>query len=108
MFHVCCVYLPPKDDYARVCFTSKLNNIKDAIPDDPILIYGHFNIPHNEWVRVKENNFVRPSNVDEKNANLVDLLTSSEFVQYNFIHNSNNRLLDLILYKRIMMFIIST
>ncbi|KAG5868009.1 hypothetical protein JTB14_024060 [Gonioctena quinquepunctata] len=38
--HLCCVYLPPKDDNARVLLTSKIQSILHNLAGDPVIIYG--------------------------------------------------------------------
>lgn len=44
--HICCVYLPPRHDLARTCFSTKLQSNFDHLTGEATLIYGDFNFPH--------------------------------------------------------------
>lgn len=95
--HLCCVYLPPEDDYARVCFTNKLQSIWCQLNGETSLICGDFNIPKITW---KPNDSILiPTFPDDKYVDLLDSFSFNELQQANSILNFNNRLLDLVWYK---------
>ncbi|KAJ8952355.1 hypothetical protein NQ318_017249 [Aromia moschata] len=48
--HLCCVYLPPGDEYARISFASNLEHLINRVSEDTILICGDFNLPNVNWI----------------------------------------------------------
>lgn len=98
--HVCCLYLPPGDDYARSCFTSKLQDNIGKIGSDPVVIFGDFNLPGVDWISSECDSCFIPLNTDNSSSSLLDVLSFGEFFQYSYIKNKNGRMLDLIFCSR--------
>ena len=93
---VCCVYLPPNDNGAYACFSSKLNSL--PIRDEHILLVcGDFNVPSAGWVQAEDGHYLEPFNVEPKYSLLLDTFLFHNLLQFNCVFNNNNRLLDLIL-----------
>lgn len=94
--YLCCVYLPPGDDFAYSCFTNNLNSINHIFDKNTVVILGDFNMSQVQWVAVPNEHFLEPINVDNKASNLLDNLSYYEFMQFNNKVNVYNKTLDLI------------
>ncbi|KAG5861279.1 hypothetical protein JTB14_023279 [Gonioctena quinquepunctata] len=82
--HLCCVHVPPDDDFAKMCFTNNIERIADEFADDIVSICGDFNLLS---VERSQNgaNCLSPSNVNNNSSTIIDSLSSCELLQFNHI-----------------------
>jgi hypothetical protein len=101
--HVCCVYLPPGGGH-----TERVNshmNMAEGVcaeyDDDVIVFVGDYNLPHLVW-ELDDERKPRIKSHTNSSVNIIflDFLALTGVKQYNFIHNSHNKLLDLVLSNR--------
>lgn len=100
--YICCAYIPPADNSALLSFSNNLFNFKGLLSERTAIIVGDFNLPNIRWVNMLNENFLQPTQVDSRSSSLIDILSYSEFLQYNNVRNSNDKVLDLILCNRDM------
>ena len=99
--HLCCVYLPPGDDNAFFCFTSNLYRLFNTVSSDTVLICGDFNMPEMLWVSKPDYSHLIPQNPARKYNDLLDTFGFYGIMQFNYITNTNNKILDLILCNKL-------
>jgi hypothetical protein len=91
------IYIPPSSPimvYKDFC--EDLENLQQKFPSTVFIIAGDFNLPNIKWPQDPEE---FPINVDN-NEGAMEVLETIQYLnmmQYNYIFNSRNRLLDLIL-----------
>lgn len=93
---ICCVYLPPGNQFASASFISRLYSNKSKFEDHLVMILGDFNCPTISWVFNDGEKYSRAFNVENKYEQIVDACTYLELMQHNHIKNCNNRCLDLV------------
>ncbi|XP_071055009.1 uncharacterized protein [Onthophagus taurus] len=94
---VCCVYLPPGDPESISVFLRKMSSIRDAYPDNLILIVGDFNLPNIVWYRWNDGNLVPSGGGDLRSGEFLETYRYCNLWQFNDISNDNLKILDLIL-----------
>lgn len=70
--YLCCIYLPPGDDYASSSFVDKLEANKGRIQKNVLLLCGDFNCSSVNWVKDELNSFLIPLNVETKYSRIID------------------------------------
>lgn len=88
-FIVVNIYLPP--DLSVTEFTLFLTTLKDILilHNYPIFIFGDFNVP-------SYTKYINEHKIDSKCITLVNFSQFLDLNQYNFVHNKNDIILDLI------------
>ena len=85
---ICCVYLPGDDDYARTCFISNLERNWQMLHNHTVIIMGDFNMPRVNWLKILNQNYLEPNNVDNNSSSMIDLFSLCELLQFNFLKNN--------------------
>lgn len=91
--HLCCVYLPPSDEFTASCFVNNLSYLFSKFADDIVTICGDFNLPNIQWIPTNRLHLL-PTNVNPRSSNILDEIHSCELLQMDTIKNYNNTLLD--------------
>lgn len=100
--NLCLVYLPP--DLKTECLKTWYNKCSENIinisnSSSNTLLLGDFNLPQVEWVRDHTSSFKMTHTPcpDTKSELIINLLALGNLAQCNYVTNSNNRILDLVL-----------
>lgn len=73
--HLCCVYIPPKDDGAYAAFLNNLETIVASFPNDEFFICGYLILPNITWSYHGDCKYLHPSLYsDHQSTTFVDTL----------------------------------
>lgn len=96
MCHLCCVYLPPRDDDALIAFVNNTVEICNSHPNDIILIFGDFNVPDAVWTRQPPNINLKPSGDSLRITNITEMASFGGLLQFSDMCNDGYNVLDLV------------
>lgn len=99
--HLCTVYICSQ---GTASLTTQLKTFSDQLADivlsnqcDKFILLGDFNMPNITWTQLDEASHLAASNIQGSNQiDFFDSINLCNLSQYNYINNTNNRILDLI------------
>lgn len=93
-----CSYVPPRSKWeiydAHLNFINKVISLMND--NDKIIVMGDFNLPLVSWVADDNPRSLRPESENVDSISVLNRFASLGVFQINNIHNSNNKLLDLV------------